>query len=133
MAPLDLADSPAHGEQVGARRMRKIGALAVLLIVGAPTLAMAKDTRFWNLTADTITSFQLSSAGRNDWGKNQTDNDPDHSVDHDERLKITDVKSGVYDAKFVDSKRRACTVEDLQIKEGAVFSIQEKQLTNCAK
>jgi hypothetical protein len=113
--------------------MGKSQTLAVLLVAAAPTLAMAKDTRLWNLTANTITSLQLSPAGRNEWGKNQTDNDPDRSVDHDERLKITDVKSGVYDAKLVDAKGRACKIENVQIKEGAVFSIEEKALTNCTQ
>ena len=50
----------------------------------------AKDTRFWNLTANTITSLQLSPAGKNDWGRKQAGNDRDGTVDHDERLKITD-------------------------------------------
>ena len=47
----------------------------------------------------TISGFQLSPAGKNDWGPNQTLNDKDKEVDHDERLRITGVEPGRYDAK----------------------------------
>ena len=97
-----------------------------------PISASAKDTRFWNLTANTITSVQLSPAGKNDWGRNQADNDRDHTVDHDERLKITDAPSGLYDVKFVDKSGRTCVVPNIEIKEGAIFTIEEKNLKNCA-
>jgi hypothetical protein len=112
---------------------RAAAALAALLFAALPTAALAKDTRFWNLTANTILSLQISPAGSNAWGLEQTDNDPDHSVDHDERLKITGVASGVYDIKFTDERGRTCTVENIHIKEGSVFSIEEKNLKACAK
>ncbi len=98
-----------------------------------PATALAKDTRFWNLTANTITSLQLSPAGKNEWGKNQTDNDNDHTVDHDERLKITDAPSGVYDVKFTDKSGRSCVVPNVEVKANAVFSIEEKALKGCSK
>ena len=113
--------------------MAKRMALIVFISVLLPISASAKDTRFWNLTANTITSVQLSPAGKNDWGRNQADNDRDHTVDHDERLKITDTPSGLYDVKFVDKSGRTCVVPNIEIKEGAVFSIDEKNLKNCAK
>lgn len=113
--------------------MAKRAALTALLFAAVPTAAMAKNTLFWNLTANTITSLQLSPSGKNDWGQNQTDNDPDHSVDHDERLKITGVASGAYDLKFVDKSGRSCVVKNVQIKEGLVFSIEEKNLQGCSK
>jgi hypothetical protein len=113
--------------------MAKRMALIVFVSVLLPISAWAKDTRFWNLTANTITSVQLSPAGKNDWGRNQADNDRDHTVDHDERLKITDTPSGLYDVKFVDKAGRTCVVPNIEIKEGLVFSIDEKNLKNCAK
>ena len=107
----------------------KLGGAIFLCLI--PTASIAKDTQFWNLTANTITSFQLSSPGKGEWGPNQTDNDPDHSVDHDERLKISGVKSGVYDAKFIDKAGRVCVVADVPVKAGAIFSIDEKKAKTC--
>ncbi len=104
-------------------------AATIACCVSSP--ALAKDTRFWNLTANTITMLQLSPAGKNQWGPDQTVNDPDHTVDHDERLKITGVKSGLYDVKFTDKAGRDCAVTDVTIKEGAVFAIDEKNLGAC--
>ncbi len=93
--------------------------------------AAPKGTQFWNLTANTVTSLQLAPAGTGNWGKNQCLNDPDKSVDHDERLKITDAKSGVYDVKITDATGRTCTVRNVSVKENAIFSIEEKQLKEC--
>ena len=113
--------------------MARVTALIIFISAFIPLSALAKDTRFWNLTANTITSLQLSPAGKNDWGRNQADNDRDHTVDHDERLKITGAASGLYDVKFVDDSGRRCLVENVQIKEGSVFSIEEKNLKDCAR
>ncbi len=95
--------------------------------------ASAKDTRFWNLTANTITSLQLSPTGKNEWGQNQADNDRDHTVDHDERLKITDTAAGLYDVKFTDKSGRTCIVPNVQVKTGEIFTIEEKDLKGCGK
>jgi hypothetical protein len=113
--------------------MAKGVAWTALFLIFLPTVAIAKNTQFWNLTAHTITSVQLSPAGKNEWGPNQTDNDSDHAVDHDERLKITGAASGVYDVKFVDDSGRHCLIENVQIKDGSVFSIEEKNLRGCTK
>ena len=108
-------------------------ALIIFIAALLPISALAKDTRFWNLTAHTITSVQLSPAGKNEWGRNQTENDRDGTVDHDERLKITDTPAGLYDVKFADKSGRTCVVPNVEVKEGSVFSIDEKNLKNCAK
>jgi hypothetical protein len=113
--------------------MVKTTALIAFILAFVATDASAKDTRFWNLTANTITSLQLSPAGKNDWGRNQADNDRDGTVDHDERLKITDTAAGVYDVKFVDKTGRTCVVPNIEVKTGAVFTIEEKTLKDCAK
>jgi hypothetical protein len=113
--------------------MAKATALTVLILATVAMAALAKDTRFWNLTAHTITSLQLSPAGKNDWGKNQADNDRDGSVDHDERLKITDTAPGMYDVKFVDKTGRTCVVPNIEVKTGAIFTIEEKALKDCAR
>ena len=54
---------------------------AAFILALVPMDASAKDTQFWNLTANTITSVQLSPTGKNEWGKNQADNDKDGTVE----------------------------------------------------
>src|SRR5215470_18542028 len=71
-------------------------------------LAQGKGIRLWNLTTATITGFQLSPAGQNTWGPNQTLNDKDKEVDHDERLRITGVAPGRYDAKVSYAGAKQC-------------------------
>ena len=121
---------PQHS--VGSK-MTKALALTAFIIAFIPTGASAKDTQFWNLTVNTITSLQLSLAGKNDWGPNQADNDRDRTVDHDERLKITNTTPGMYDVKFADKSGRTCVVPNIQIKAGSIFSIEEKNLKGCSK
>ena len=104
-----------------------------MLLVAGSTACAAKTTRFWNLTDNTITRFQLAPAGTETYGPDQAKNDKDNSVDHDERLKILGVASGTYEARFTDSKGRTCTVKNVDVKEGDVFSIEEKQLGDCKK
>ena len=106
----------------------------MLALLGASAVAQSpKPTRFWNLTRYTVTSFQLSPAGQQAWGPNLCKNDPDGTVDHDERLRVSGVKAGRYDAKIADKSGRVCIVRDLEVKEGAVFSVEEKQMTDCGK
>jgi hypothetical protein len=113
--------------------MAKATALIGLILGFIPTGAVAKDTQFWNLTANTITSLRLSPAGKNDWGRNQADNDRDRTVDHDERLKITDTAAGTYDVKFIDKSGRTCVVSNIQVMAGSIFSIEEKNLKGCSR
>jgi len=113
--------------------MTRAAILIAFILALIPISASAKDTQFWNLTANTITSLQFSPTGKNEWGRNQADNDKDHTVDHDERLKITDTASGTYDVKIVDTTGRTCVVPNIQVKAGAIFSIDEKNLKDCAK
>ena len=105
--------------------------LALGLSLTAALAADRKPTRFWNLTANTIVSLQMSPAGQQAWGANQCDNDRDHEVDHDERLRITDVAPGRYDVRLKDKTGRVCVVKNIDVKEGAIFTIEEKELSNC--
>src|ERR1700759_1465523 len=91
-----------------------------------------KGIRFWNLTSSTISDFQLSPTGKNEWGPNQTLNDKDKEVDHDERLRITGVEPGCYDTKLT-YRDRQCVVRDIEIKADAVFSIMDKDLKDCTR
>jgi hypothetical protein len=106
---------------------------AVLLSTSTQLMAQGKGIRLWNLTTATISNFQLSPAGKDNWGPNQTLNDKDKEVDHDERLRITGVEPGRYDAKVGYRDSRQCVVKDIEIKADAVFSIADKDLKNCNK
>jgi hypothetical protein len=109
-------------------------ALVALLSAGANQVAaQGKGIRLWNLTTATISEFQLSAPGKNDWGPNQTLNDKDKEVDHDERLRITGVEPGRYDAKVGYRGSKHCFVRGIEIKADAVFSIADKDLKDCNK
>src|SRR4030081_1503407 len=110
-----------------------IAIAVVLMALPGELLAQGKGIRLWNLTTATITGFQLSPAGKTDWGPNQTLNDRDKEVDHDERLRITGVEPGRYDAKVSYRDSRQCLVRDIEIKADAVFSISDKDLKDCNK
>ena len=73
------------------------------------------------------------SAGKDSWGPDQCKNDRDGTVDHDERLRITGIEPGPYDVKLADTIGRVCIVRNVEVKDGAVFSIEEKQLTDCRR
>jgi hypothetical protein len=113
---------------------RALMVVAMFMLAASTQLAaQGKGIRFWNLTTATISSFQLSPAGRDIWGPNQTLNDKDKEVDHDERLRITGIEAGRYDAKVGYRDGRQCQVRDIEIKADAVFSIGDKDLKDCSK
>jgi hypothetical protein len=116
--------------------MARVGRLVfgfVALLACAANAADRKPIRFWNLTSTTIVDFRAAPTGTVDWGPNQCANDRDGAVDHDERLRITEITPGRYDVKLTFKDGRACTVRSIEIKDGAVFSIEDKDLTNCDK
>ncbi len=107
--------------------------LVVLALTTATSAASAESrpTRFWNLTRYTISEFYLAPAGTTSFGPNQCKNDKDGTVDHDERLRITGVEPGSYDAKLTDVSGRSCLVRNIKVEAGQIFSIEEKELTSC--
>jgi hypothetical protein len=107
-----------------------IAVALVLMASSAQAQSKRSGMRFWNLTLYTLTSLQFSPAGQDKWGPNQCLNDDDKTVDHDERLRITGMTAGRYDAKLIDKVGRICGVKDVEVKDG-VFAIEEKQLTGC--
>ena len=112
------------------KRAIPLGVLAILLAEPA----MAKDTRFWNLTSSTVKSLELAPAGTSAFGPNQTTNDPDGAVDHDERLKINGREAtGAYDARLKLADGRQCMAKGVQIEAGKVFAIEEKDLVGCSR
>ncbi len=116
--------------------MRRIPASIALLLMSTAALfaqGKGKGIRLWNLTASTMTGFELSPAGQNAWGPNQTLNDKDKEVDHDERLRITGVEAGRYDAKVSYAGAKQCFVRNIEIRADAVFSVADKDLKDCNK
>jgi hypothetical protein len=107
--------------------------IAATLIAGARAVQAADGgtTRFWNLTGETITHLYLAPTGTTAWGADQCKNDPDGSVDFDERLRITGIGSGRYDVKFTDKTGRSCVIKGVEVKAGAVFSIDKDTATHC--
>ena len=114
--------------------MRLLPILIAVLIAAIPAAAQekkSKGTRFWNLTGETITKLELAPAGTTSFGPDQCKNDKDGSVDNDERLRVTDVADGSYDARLTDKSGKVCVVPHLAIKADGVFSIERDQLKDC--
>jgi hypothetical protein len=114
---------------VAIRRM--VLAAGVLGVAAAP--ALARDLLFWNQTSKEFKGVYLAPAGTGQFGPNQAENDPDHTVSADERLKLTDVAPGSYDVRLVEMSGRVCLVAGVDVKgTGRVaFAIGEDQLTHC--
>jgi hypothetical protein len=111
--------------------VRAVAAFALAAGVGLAQAADRGVTRFWNLTGETITHLSVAPTGTAQWGPDQCRNDPDGSVDFDERLRITGVQTGRYDVNFTDKTGRSCIVTGIDIKAGAVFSIGKEALAHC--
>jgi hypothetical protein len=108
----------------------------MLLVIAGEAHAQGKagkGIRLWNLTTSTISGFQLSPAGKEQWSTNLTLADKDKEVDHDERLRITGFEPGHYDAKVSYRDARQCVVRNIDIKADSVFSIADKDLQDCNK
>ena len=69
--------------------------IAFGLVASSAAAQDRKGIRHWNLTVYTITTLQMSPAGKES-GPDQCKNDRDGTVDHDERLRITGVEPGRY-------------------------------------
>ena len=114
-------------------RVASLVAFSFALVLALAGTAAAKTTKFWNLTANTITSIELAPVGTEKFGPNLAKLDPDGSVDHDERIKLKGVADGTYDVRLKDDHGRNCVVKSIAIKDGDVVTVEEKQLEGCAK
>ena len=120
-----------HGNRIALRKI----AFTTLVLAAASSAAFAqgRPTRFWNLTRHTISEFYLAPTGTTNFGLNQCRNDKDGTVDPDERLRISGVAPGTYDAKLKDVSGRSCLVRNIKVEAGEIFSIEEKELTDCIR
>jgi hypothetical protein len=127
--------APSGGNAVKEVAILKI-ILTTLTLAAMPSIALAeasRPTRFWNLTRHTISELALAPAGTTNFGPNQCKNDKDGTVDPDERLRITGIATGTYDAKLKDVSGRSCLVRNVKVEAGEIFSIEEKELTSCTR
>jgi len=118
------------------RRSAVIEGFVALTAVASARGTFAADnrpTRFWNLTGETITHLSLAPEGTTNWSTDQCRNDPDGTVDFDERLRITGVATGRYDVKFTGKSGRSCIVKGVDVKAGAVFSIGKEAWDHCGQ
>lgn len=114
------------------RRLSKgmAGAVAIGLVAVASN-ALAAQTKFWNITGDTVVKFELAPAGTANWGPDQCKNSDDNSVDDDERLPVKDVATGTYDARLTFEDGKVCTAKSISVEVGKIFSIERDQLKDC--
>ncbi len=105
----------------------------ILALIGSPAMAAGR-MQFWNLTQNTIAHLYLAPTGTGQWSKDQCKNDPDSSVDPDERLPLTGVSPGHYDVRLTDAKGRTCLVRDVEIHgdKPYAFSLAETDLKDCS-
>jgi hypothetical protein len=113
-------------------RIARLVSVGLVVIFCAPGAMAAGQTKFWNITGDTIVKFELAPAGTSNWGPDQCKNDKDDSVDDDERLQIKDVATGSYDARITYKNGRVCAAKALSIVQGKIFSIEANQLKDCS-
>jgi hypothetical protein len=117
--------------------MRRAGALlagiGLISSAGASLAESVKPIRIWNLTASIVTDFRLAKAGAKEFGPNLTLQDEDRTIEVDERLKLPDLAPGLYDARLTLKDGRTCRLDALKIDAGAIVSIEEKDLTACAR
>jgi hypothetical protein len=116
--------------------IRPLAMMAVAILATTAAHAQGKPgkgIRLWNLTTATISGFQLSPAGQNQWSSNLTLADKDKEVDHDERLRINGITPGRYDARVSYPDGRQCMVPNIEIRADAVFEIADRDLQDCKK
>lgn len=119
------------GNRISLRMLRLVSLVCTAVACASWAIA-ASQTKFWNITGDTIVKFELAPAGTNNWGPDQCKNDKDDSVDDDERLQIKDVPTGSYDARMTFKDGRVCTVKAINVVDGKIFSIERNQLKDCS-
>ncbi len=101
------ATQPMHTLREAGMRGVLLVSIAFGLVASSAAAQDRKGIRFWNLTLYTITTLQMSPAGKDSWGPDQ--------------------------CKLSDKTGRVCIVRNVEVREGAVFSIEEKQLTDCRR
>jgi hypothetical protein len=107
----------------------------ITAILPAATAYAATPLQFWNTSSQEFTGVYLAAPGTNQWGPNETTNDPDGSVAADERLKLPDITPGRYDVRLVTKAGRSCVVKNVTANGGGrfAFAIGDAELNGCAQ
>ena len=115
----------------------KNGLLLSLALLFASSSAFAVEGNsllFLNRVGETIVHLQLAPAGTTKWGPDQCQYEDDKSIEHNEKIPLTGVMPGRYDIRFMDLKGRACTVRNIDVKDGALVVLRENELpAECTK
>jgi hypothetical protein len=103
------------------------------LVAGMGGAAGAADRFYaYNMTTSTeFTSLSLAPANTQRWGKNQTLNDKDHSLEASERLAITGISHGRFDVRLTDSKGHTCLKRAVDLTKETTFDIRDSDLATC--
>src|SRR2546430_10085529 len=105
MRPSSMAATqPMHTLREAGMRGVLLVSIAFGLVASSAAAQDRKGIRFWNLTLYTITTFQMSPAGKESWGPDPCKNDQDGTVVHDEGLPITGAEPGRYELNIIDEK-----------------------------
>lgn len=107
--------------------MMKAASLALLFLCASAYAQDKSSVSFLNLTASEITTLKLSHAGKQEWGENRRDQ-ASGGVGYNKRVTVADVEPGLYDVKFRDKLNRECVLKNIDVKDNAVISIEEKKL-----
>lgn len=108
--------------------------VALGLVASLAALPAAAAAKFFAYNETTSTSFAgvyLAPAGTTNWGANETLNDKDHTLDFGERLLLTGVTPGRYDAKLVTDKGKTCVRKDVDLTRDTSFEIRDGDLAGC--
>ena len=139
--PLAGLEAGLEKEDLGKQDLEKENMLrpVVVLCLLATTAAAqqqaapGKPAKIWNLTSSVVVELRLAPVGGQNFGRNLTLDDDDREIGLDERLALRDQAPGAYDARIVLKDGRRCAAAGLKIEPGAIVSIEEKDLRDCAK
>jgi hypothetical protein len=113
---------------------RLLVSIGLLLAGPAAVAAQGNSLLFLNRVGETIVHLQLAPAGTAKWGADQCQYEDDKSIEHNEKIPLMSVTPGRYDIRFTDLKGRACTVKNVDVKDGALVVLRESELPpECAK
>jgi hypothetical protein len=103
-----------------------------LVLAGTHGAAAADRFYAYNLSTSTdLDGLYLAPAGTTDWGPNQALNDKDKSLEHGERLRLTGIARGHYDAKLTYGQGHVCIKRGIDLTRDLTFDIRDSDLANC--